>query len=209
MSELKGKFPEGTVQFRSDNHRPYIPNQVYTDRLESATKSQWNKEIKDLEINANHRYVKAVVRITIDPHFRDGYGFSPIDGDPLNEPHKIAFAVDKAVNDAFLGAMDSYQMGWKDLAPYKEWGGNPALRHLLKGDQNSSILPGGVTFEAIASAHHQCIKCGIELTADEWEILGQVPNLNREKMKYCYNHLPEHMKKKINDSVRKNFEMNG
>jgi hypothetical protein len=210
IEELKRTFPAGTVKFRSDNERPYIPNQVYTDRMETATNSQWDREIKELEINAPFRYVKALVRIRIEPHFRDGYGFSVIDGDPATNPKIIATAVDKAVNEAILEAMDSYEMGWKDLAPYKlkDWAGNPALKHLLEGGPPLTADSGGKSVQSSANVTHKCIftNCGKNLTEAEWFLLGQVPNLNKDKMIYCFEHLPKHMKRKLPESVLRDFE---
>ncbi|WP_336765646.1 hypothetical protein [Paenibacillus sp. USHLN196] len=206
VAELKRAFPKDTVKFRSDNHRPYIPNQVYTDRVESATESRWNLEIKELEINVPHRYVKSIVQVQIDVHFRDGYGFAVIPGDPSKEPSNINTAVDKAVNEAFLTALDSYQMGWRDLAPYKmkDWAGNPALKHLLdhpEPDSQTAV----VQSRAIVDRH--CLVCSKVLTGDEWDLLGQVPNLNRDKMTYCFDHLPNHLKRKIDKDNIHQFEI--
>ncbi|MDN8593162.1 hypothetical protein Q0V21_31015 [Paenibacillus sp. 11B] len=205
VTELKRTFANGTVQFRSDNNRPYIPNQVYTDRVESATESRWNLEIKELEINVPHRYVKSIVKIEIDVYSRDGYGFAVIPGDPATEPKNITTAVDQAVNEAYLTALDTYQMGWRDLAPYKknDWAGNPALQHLLEhmnpGNQAKIVH----SKEAI---NRTCLVCNKVLTADEWELLSQVPNLNREKMTYCFEHIPDHLKRKINKDTLRKFE---
>ncbi|GKS12872.1 hypothetical protein YDYSY3_38720 [Paenibacillus chitinolyticus] len=203
MTFIKQPFPEGTVKFRSDNNRPYIPNQVYTDRLEQATGSRWDLEIKELEINVPSHFVKAIVRIHIAGHYRDGYGFSPLDGDA----RKVTNAVDQAVNEAFLTAVDSFEMGWKDLAPFKQndWGGNPALRHLLE-EAPPSQSP--ITQPSYAKISHKCIKCGENLTNAEWELLGNVPNLNRSVMIFCFDHLPEHMKRRLPDDVVTEFEQN-
>lgn len=205
VAELKKTFPKDTVKFRSDNHRPYIPNQVYTDRVESATESRWNLEIKELEINVPHRYVKSIVQVQIDAHFRDGYGFAVIPGDPSKEPSNINTAVDKAVNEAFLTALDSYQMGWRDLAPYKmnDWAGNPALKHLIEQASPGEQV---VVSQPHMRTHRQCLVCGRSLTEDEWDLLGEVPNLNRDKMTYCFEHLPNHLKRKIDKALLQKFE---
>jgi hypothetical protein len=206
VTELKRRFPEGTVKFRTDNGRPYIPNQVYTDRLESAASSRWDLEIKDLEINAPFKYVKAIVRIRIESHYRDGYGFSPIDGDPSTEPRKIATAVDHAVNEAFLTALDTYEMGWKDLAPYKQndWAGNTALKHLMEGAPPP--VPEG---EGVPHVHSHikvsqtCVNCGTKLSEAEWELLKQIPKLN---LIYCFEHLPKHWRRELPEKVLSEFE---
>ncbi|MEB9895442.1 hypothetical protein P4K96_18325 [Bacillus cereus] len=210
VMNLKRQFPKGTVQFREDNGRPYIPNQVYTDRVESATNSQWDKEIKELDINVPHRYVKSIVRITIGPHFRDGYGLAVIKGDPENNQKAIVNAVDQAVNVAVLEALDTFQMGWKDLAPYKQhakdWGSNPALKHLLEDSVTSDTHSASFPIQSFSKCHHRCIFCGRNLTEGEWDLLGQIPNLNRNKMIYCFDHLPNHLKRKLREEVLSDFE---
>lgn len=194
--KLKESFPSGTVQF-TNSKRAYIPNQVYTDRLESATQSQWSRHIKELDINVDHKYVKAIVTITIGDYLREGYGIAVIKGNPGESPAEIEKAVDQAVNSAFVEALDSYQMGWVDLAPYKksekEWGSNPALVHLLR----TTVSGSGVAVTPRALSAHVCIKCQSPLKQAEWELLEFVPKLNRNKMVYCYNDIPDHYKRTI------------
>ncbi|WP_147614452.1 hypothetical protein [Paenibacillus odorifer] len=48
----------------------------------------------------------------IGPYTRDGYGVSIMNGDPAAEPKLIRTAVDQAVNEAFIDAIDTYEMGW-------------------------------------------------------------------------------------------------
>lgn len=212
VEELKRRFPEGTVKFRGDSGRPYIPNQVYTDRVEQATASQWDREIKELDINVPNRYVKAIVRIHIGPHFRDGYGLAVLQGDPAKDPNQISNAVDQAVNDAIRESLDSYQMGWKDLAPFKQaekdWGSNPALKHLLDDGPPRVPSSGNISVRPFTKIHHKCIftNCGEQLTQEEWDLLGKVPSLNRDKMIYCYKHLPAHLKRKLSEDILKSFE---
>ncbi len=206
VTALKQRFPEGTVKFRSDNNRPYIPNQVYTDRLESVTASRWNLEIRELDINAAHKYVKAVVRVHIEPHFRDGYGFAPIDGNPGEESWKIATAVDHAVNEAFLTALDSYEMGWKDLAPYKQqdWAGNPALKHLMEGAPPPEAgSKNSIQTQSFAKSSQQCVKCGKNITKAELKMITILPKLN---LIYCFEHLPNHWRRELPQEVLNEFE---
>ncbi|WP_059040603.1 hypothetical protein [Paenibacillus rubinfantis] len=199
IQRLKDSFPEGTVKFRSDSNAAYIPNQVYTDRLEAVTQGRWNKAIKDVEINVQHKYVKVVVTITIGEHHRDGFGFSYIDSDGQGRP-KIGNALDQAAASAFIEALDSWQMGWKDLAPHykKDWGSNPALKHLVESGPPADRSSGQI-IQSRAKVDRHCIytRCGKQLTEDEWELLKVIPNLNRDKMVYCYDHLPDHLKRKV------------
>jgi hypothetical protein len=119
----------------------------------------------------------------------------------VNAKKHIYTDVDKAVKEAFLTALDSCQMGWRGLAPYKmnDWAGNPALKHLLEqagpGDQT-------VVSQPHMRTHRQCLV----FSEDEWDLLGQVPNLNRDKMTYCFEHLPNHLKHKIDKAVLQQFE---
>ncbi|MFD2614626.1 hypothetical protein [Paenibacillus gansuensis] len=205
VEKIKARFPQGTVKHREDNGRAYIPNQVYTDRVEQATGSRWDREIRDVEINIPHGYVKVIARVTIGPHYRDGVGFAEISDSKL-----VTNKVDQATNEAIREALDTWEIGWSDLAPYyqkeKDWGSNPALRHLL----DSPPPPAGTDpgFQPNAKLERYCIfaKCGVQLTQAEWDILGRVPNLNRDKMTYCYKHLPDHLKRRLPDGVRTKFE---
>lgn len=199
VQRLKESFPHGTVKFRSDSNAAYIPNQVYTDRLETVTQGRWDKSIKDVEINVEQKYVKVIVTITIGEHHRDGFGFSYIDMDGQGRP-RIGNALDQAAASAFIEALDSWQMGWKDLAPHykNDWGGNPSLKHLVESGPPAD-RSSGQPVQTRAKIERNCIytQCGKQLTEDEWELLKAVPNLNRDKMVYCFEHLPSHMKRKI------------
>ncbi|OME70106.1 hypothetical protein BK120_33670 [Paenibacillus sp. FSL A5-0031] len=210
ISLIKAPFPSGTVKLRRDNNRAYIPNQVYTDRIETATASQWSQEIRDVEINVPHGYVKIIARVTIGEHYRDGIGFSEVEKDQHGNGKNIANKVDLAYTEAVREALDTWQIGWKDLAPYhtkdEDWGSNPALRHLLAN------APGaGIENQVIQSRDmvtHNCIfsGCGKQLSRDEWDFLGLIPALNREKMVYCFLHIPNHMKKKAPSDIIEKYE---
>lgn len=208
IASLKQRFPEGTVTHRKDKKGVYIPNQVYTDRIETATGSEWDKEIKQLDISVPHRYVKAIVQIRIGPYTRDGYGVSIMNGDPAAEPKLIRTAVDQAVNEAFIDAIDTYEMGWKDLAPYKleDWAGNPALAHLQQSGPPAGVEDGAAPIQSFAVSNHKCLKCKENLTNAEWELLGRIPNLNRESLVYCFEHILAHLKRKLPEPVLTDFE---
>lgn len=208
VRKLKEGFPKDTVKFRGDNNRAYIPNQVYTDRVEQATQSQWDLTIKDIDINVPHRYIKVIVTVAIGPHHRDGYGFSEIETDASGAPKRLANALDQAVNEAIKTALDTWQMGWSTLAPFykDDWGGNPALRHLLAsnpppepGSSMPTVYNGKVDRQCIFS------NCGRQLLQNEWDLLGKIPRFNRVKMIYCFDHLPNHWKRKIPEDVLREF----
>lgn len=208
IERIKAPFPSGTVQKRGDNGRAYIPNQVYTDRVEAATGSRWSREIRDVDINIPHGYVKVVVRISIGEIFRDGIGFAEIDSDGNGRGKGVSNKIDQALAEAVREALDTWQIGWKDLAPYyqdqKDWGKNPALRHLLQSGPPSELQ----AVQPRAAVEHRCIflNCGKQLTADEWAFLGEIPSLNKNKMKYCFEHIPKHLKKRAPEEVLQRYE---
>src|SRR4051812_6291358 len=105
LKELKAPFPKGTVQ-----RNRYIPHQVYVDRLETAAESQWNKEVRELEIRPDLGFVKVVVRVTILDHHREGVGFETIEKDTGGQL-RTENAVDLAVARAFVSAVDDWQVG--------------------------------------------------------------------------------------------------
>jgi hypothetical protein len=205
VQQIKATFPQGTVQKRQDTQRAYIPNQVYTDRVELATQSRWSREIRDVEINIPHGFVKVIARVMIGAYYRDGIGFAEIGTESAGKAKQIANKVDQAGNEAVREALDTWQIGWRDLAPYyqqnNDWGTNPALRHLLE-TSSAPTIPGDDPSQQInAKVERFCIKCLKQLSHEEWEILGKVPNLNRDKMTYCFEDLPNHLKKKLPQGV--------
>ncbi len=207
IERIKARFPAGTVQQRQDNGRAYIPNQVYTDRVERETGSRWDREIRDVEINVPHGYVKVIARVTIGPHYRDGIGFAEIASEG-GKPKQLANKVDQAMNEAVREALDSWQIGWRDLATFNrnDWGGNPALRHLLHSD-SAPLERNDPGLQPNVVVDHCCIftNCGVQLSRAEWELLGKIPNLNRSKMIFCYKHIPDHYKRKLSPEDREPF----
>lgn len=195
VKKLKEKFPTGTVQFNHAN-RPYIPNQVYTHRMESVTSSSWSFEIRELDINPTAGYIKAIVRVQIGSFYRDGYGVESLVTNTEGIPERVSTKADQVINAAYINALDTWEMGWQDLAPHKkeDWGGNPALAHLL------DHIPPEKSGEPLAiyeKIERNCLKCGKQLTTIEWELLGQIPSLNRETMVYCFSHIPDHLSRRL------------
>ncbi|MEF2247964.1 Rad52/Rad22 family DNA repair protein [Paenibacillus sp. IITD108] len=188
-NRLKEKFPPGTVRKRDDQSRAYIPNQVYTDRLERVLQGEWSKEIKELEINVPNQYVKAIVRVYIGPYYRDGSAVASI------TKQGIENAEARAKSAAFVDALDTWELGWTDLAPYNEdWGKNPALAYLLDYEPNVEVP----SFSSMSTTtDHRCIFCQRFLTEDDINILKQIPNFNIQKMKYCADDLPDAFVRKL------------
>lgn len=191
---LKRGFPFGTVVKQS---RQYIPNQVYTDRLEKATGSEWSYEIRELEINPGAGYIKAVVRIYIAEYFRDGYGV-----DVVKDSSQIPTLTDQVINQAFVNAVDTWQMGWVDLAPYRAWGENPALAHLKDGNPPPAE---GVPIQSKAIEDKACVVCSKQLGQDEIDLLKAIPGFNLSKLAYCFEHIPDHFKRKLASEILQNY----
>ncbi|MEF3304283.1 hypothetical protein [Paenibacillus sp. GYB003] len=192
IEKLKEAFEAGTVKFRNDNKRAYIPNQVYTDRLERVLEGRWSKEIREIEVNIPHSYVKAVVRVYIGSYFRDGSAIAEITS------QGVINAEERAKNAAYIEALDSWEMGWRDLAQYNDdWGKNPALAHLL----SSSPSPGGVQIPPPPreKVDRRCIgpNCGKFLTNEDYNVLKMIPNFNIQKMVYCPGCLPDAFMRKL------------
>lgn len=207
ISKIKARFPEGTVLKRQDNSRAYIPNQVYNDRVESATESRWDQEFRDVEINIPHRFVKVIARVTIGPHFRDGIGFVEIGVDGSGKPKQLATAVDLAKAEAIREALDTWEIGWQDLAPYyqseRDWASNPALAHLVITPPPDTPTPAA---QSAVKIERNCIICKDRLNQDEWELLSYVPNLDRARLTYCFEHIPSQYRKKIPQDRLKKFQ---
>ncbi|MCP3746769.1 hypothetical protein [Paenibacillus sp. A3M_27_13] len=194
IASLKKRFPSGTVV---NQNRHYIPNQVYTDRLEMATGSEWSYELRELEINPGAGYIKAIVRIYIADYFRDGYGV-----DTLTDSSKIPTITDQVINQAFVNALDSWQMGWADLAPHRKWGENPALAHL----KDDNVPPAeGVPTQSKAVVNKVCAICSKQLGPNEVALLKAIPGFNLSKLAYCFEHIPGHFKKKLPPEILQGY----
>jgi len=184
---LKQPFPAGTVQ----NSR-YIPNQVYIDRLEQATESEWTKEILKVDIRPDLGYVSAVVRVKIQTQYRDGFKIETV---PLNcEGTALNTAVDKVVNGAFVDAVDSWQVGWIDLVNYsrRDWADNPGIT-LLQHYKSMSTNNQPAGQNKPASSPRICVTCKKELNSQDMELLKSIPD---QRIDYCTNCIPSHRLKK-------------
>ncbi|WP_031463726.1 hypothetical protein [Paenibacillus polymyxa] len=196
--QLKERFPPDTVV---KSNRGFIPNQVYTDRLEAATGGRWSLEVRELDINPAAGYIKAIVRVYIGDYFRDGYGIADLTG---KDELKIANATDLVINQGFVNAVDSWQMGWKDLASYREWAKNPALAYL----QEEDIPPvSGVqnVSQSRAIVDKSCTRCGKRLSQNEVDLLKAIPDFNHSKLSYCFEHLPDHFKRRVDPFILQRY----
>ncbi|WP_336775345.1 hypothetical protein [Paenibacillus sp. MMO-58] len=206
IEHLRAPFPPGTVQKRGDNNRAYIPIQVYNDRVETATSGRWSLDIKDIQIDVPNAFVCVIVRVTIGEHYRDGKGFAVLDLGTEAKSKTITNKVDQAYSEALREALDTWEMGWKDLAPHyqaeRDWASNPALHHLMQ-----SVPPVDVTGQSAKTVvRHECNICHQQISHDDWEFLRSIPAINLKTMKYCFKDLPGHLKKKAPADVVLRYE---
>ncbi|RJG15636.1 hypothetical protein [Paenibacillus thiaminolyticus] len=175
IKALKQPLPDGAMRSYEENqNHKYFPIQVYIDLLESITEGEYNYEIRELEVNTSGKYVKAIVRIEIQGRFRDGHALCDI------KQSNTANATDLAMSTAFKNALDKWQVGWINLAPFEKWGNNPGISLL----NNNNTLADSDT----------CIKCGRQLTEMEKNQLKRIP---KNSLQFCTTCLPEHLRRKM------------
>ncbi|SDP29689.1 hypothetical protein SAMN04487897_1693 [Paenibacillus sp. yr247] len=188
IKQLKDTFPKGTVK----NAR-FIPNQVYVDRLEVAAESRWDKEIRQLDVRPDLGYVKAIVRVIIGEHYREGAGFESLPAGCSGDVLKTA--VDKALASAFVSAVDEWQVGWIDLCTEskRDWADNPGITLLQNNPskQKQSLSRASSVSEMIPRV---CVTCKNGLTEVDKSMLKKIPGQNID---YCNKCLPEHRRRKI------------
>jgi hypothetical protein len=93
--------------------------------------------------------------------------------------------VSAAESNAMRAACDHFEVGWVDLAPFREWAGNPGIG-LLGGTKNkASSLPSSPANTKV------CKKCSKPLTVQDMEELKQY-NID---ILFCKDDIPPHMKR--------------
>ncbi|PPA84184.1 hypothetical protein [Brevibacillus laterosporus] len=177
---LTEPFPNGTIQFRDPKEQKgaYIPSRVYIHRLNESVGSLWSWRITNEFIvkEANKIQVNGVLKILHREH--EGIGFHDLRFYKDN-PEKISNYEDakrSAANRALSNACDQLEMGWEDLAPYRDWSDNPGI-----GIENKQSTKDKI-----------CVVCQKTLTNVDEEALKYYGIRNR----YCEVHIPEHMTRK-------------
>lgn len=183
-------FPEGTlVSKEDDDYRRYIPVQPYIHRLEEAAGVYWSWRITgDPVIYREERQVMVRGILKIVETEREGIGFAHFQTfQDTGKIKNLKYAITSAASDALRDACDKFEMGWVDLAPYRSWGENPGIgqaafhAHQSKGTGSTST----------STAGPKCIKCQIDLTTQDIEILKN----HNIKHNYCSEHIPAHLRK--------------
>lgn len=179
--KLQAAFPKGTV-IETGKHQAYIPVQAYMARLEEAAAGQWQwRVIKEPVVYSEEQAVCVFGELIIAGTVRSGMGFSYYVGkEDTKSVSAFKNAVSGAESDAIRNACDKYLMGWKDLAPYREWASNPGVG---LGETNKLEEPAtGVS----------CVKCGRNLKAEDILFL----EVNEIRNRYCKEHVPQHFLRK-------------
>lgn len=187
MAELKKNFPSGTVEF-SSNKMAYIPVQAYMNRLEEVAASNWEWRIVDAPvINKEDGIVLVKGEITLVQTVRQGIGVANISKNLKN-------AIMTAESEAFRDACDKFQMGWRDLAPHRDWANNPGVG--LNSKPNNKIENFNEAVHSVldpVSSERKCMKCSRALTNQDELFLS----INNVKFPYCHEHVPKQFIKKV------------
>lgn len=180
-ASLQKAFPEGTVN--KNSQQVHIPVQAYIKRLEEAAGSFWSWELEGEPIfYERERIVMVKGRLMIVDSARTGIGFSQYQiFEDTGKIQNLKAAINAAESDAIRNACDKFLMGWKDLAPYRDWASNPGVG--LNTEKNQ---PKHTVIEEI------CNRCGEPLNVTELNFLRD----NGIKLRYCKQHIPGHLLKK-------------
>jgi hypothetical protein len=180
--KLTAPFPEGTLE--SKEHSPkdkYIPVQPYIHRLEEAAGGYWSfRLIGQPVIYETEDLVQVTGTLKILNAERDGVGFSNLQRySDTKKIRNLKEAIRAATSDCLRDACDKYEMGWRDLAPYRKWASNPGLGFVLTTNQPSKNDP----------ETRNCIKCKEPLKVEDESFLAEL----KVKLPYCKEHVPEHL----------------
>ena len=92
-------------------------------------------------------------------------------------------AIKSAKSDCIRDACDNLEMGWIDLADFRDWAKNPGIGMDFKRGMS----------ESRNSSEQTCTVCQKNLDHDDIRYLSQFPNIDR--WLWCKEHLPMHMKR--------------
>ena len=190
VNALQAPFPQGSVIHKGN--RAFIPVQTYMVRLEEVAHDKWGWAIIDApQIDLTSRVVTLRGELSILNAKRQGIGIASIkDGEPSSIKNAILIAESEALRDA----CDKYLMGWKDLAPFKEWGENPGISPFLFGQTSSLYIEGfdSQLHSAPPNTNEKCLRCKALLTNEDILML----RINNVKHFYCREHIPPQFIKK-------------
>ncbi|HCG4536199.1 TPA: hypothetical protein NJY08_005053 [Salmonella enterica subsp. enterica serovar Typhi str. AG3] len=184
IKELQRPFPQGTVV--NKNKSAYIPVQAYLARLEEVAGPHWHwRIIGEPIINKEMQTVMIKGEITIFTTVRQGIGVA---GLKKFDSSSIKNSIMTAESESLRDACDKFQMGWKDLAPYRDWSNNPGVA--FKNEQQTTKIENvDLNVHSLMPPlnNRVCIRCNRALTTEEELFLS----VNRVKHPYCKDHVPK------------------
>ncbi|MFC5452563.1 hypothetical protein ACFPOG_30625 [Paenibacillus aestuarii] len=185
--QLIAEFPPGTVEYReNDSDSKYIPVQPYIHRLETAAGMHWSWRLSGQpQIFDREEQIMVTGILKIVEAEREGIGFANFQRyEDTGKIKNLKYAILSASSDALRNACDLFEMGWKDLAPYRKWAKNP-------GTGLSVPLTGAGKNMEEQSSHRNCVVCQKPLTLNDEEYLKEL-NI---KHPYHREHIPQHLVK--------------
>lgn len=186
--KLTEPFPNGTV-IKTTEYRAHIPVQVYQMRLEQVVGENWHWRIIDMpQLLFSEKMVIVKGELQLHHTIRQAIGFSNFRD---NEPSKIKTAIASAEADAFRNCCDLFQMGWKDLAEYRQWASNPAIN--LKQHSTIQTVSKADSNKSNAETSRICLLCQKLLQKEDELFLA----LHNVQLSYCSEHVPKHFIKTI------------
>ncbi|MBP1931965.1 hypothetical protein [Ammoniphilus resinae] len=179
--KLTEPFPEGTLEAQErDPNSKYIPVQPYIHRLEEAAGVHWSWHLTGPPvIYETEDLVQVTGVLKILDAEREGVGFSNLQRySDTKKIRNLKEAIRSAGSDALRDAADKFEMGWKDLAPFRKWAKNPGAG-LVSATQRSSR----------EEKTQQCMRCKVPLNQEDIRMLEELSIT----MLYCQEHIPAHL----------------
>ncbi|WP_240416523.1 hypothetical protein [Paenibacillus periandrae] len=188
MKKIKEPFPEGTViKKNASDKSAYIPVHTYVKKLNDSAGGYYTWRITTDKpiIHAEQGLLEMRGLLTILNTSNEGQGFQLITFKKGSQViNNFDETIKAATRRALVNAMDMFEAGWVDLAPYREWAKSPGLGLIdnkSEEDDDSANNP-------------DCVSCGCKLTNQEVAIIKGVWNVY-----YCSAHIPNFVKKKMNE----------
>lgn len=180
--KLTAPFPAGTVEGKeNDSNQKFIPVQPYIHRLEEAAGVHWSFKMTGQPIIYEAEdlvQVNGVLKILNAE--REGNGFSNLQRyRDTRKIRNLKEAIRAACSDCLRDCCNLFEMGWRDLAPYRKWSNNPGV-----GLKTSAARINGAESE-----DRTCIRCKEKLTEEDERLLKEL----KVSVNYCASHIPDHL----------------
>lgn len=184
-SRLKKPFPMGSIEAKKGlEGAKYIPVQVYIHRLNEVAGIHYSWSINNTIVDNQNNVVVVTGTLSIVDAKRDGIGSAIMQRDTSGSVINLKDTIRSAASDALRNACDLYEMGWHDLAPFRDWGRNPGAgikKSSHAGDSSSVSQGSGVS----------CVKCRKMLSDEDLAFL----KMHRITVKFCRDDVPNHFLK--------------